>query len=243
MKTPLSNFIPINRKLFKHEFWAEKRQYSKFEAWLDLITSARFDNTEGRVLIGSNIVRWNRGELPASIRFLMERWGWTKNKVESFLKLLKSEQMITTRTAPNTTQTIITICNYESYNTINKTASQQTGHQPDTDPTTAGQQPDETNKANKQKIDKQRTIYRAFAHLVLFTDEYDKLIDAGYTVNHINKILDEVENYKNNKKYTSLYLTAKKWLERENLNQTNAAAGAGKIVQITNAFQQALQYR
>lgn len=111
----LTNFLPLSRKLFTHELWHEKRVYSKFEAWLDLLKEARFDRTETRMLIGNTIVRWGRGEIPASLRFLAERWGWSKNKADSFLKLLTNEGMISKRTAQGTAQTIITICNYEDY--------------------------------------------------------------------------------------------------------------------------------
>lgn len=252
MKAPLSNFIPLNRKLFKHAFWVEKRAYSRFEAWLDLIVEARFDNSEARKLIGGVIVQWGRGELVASIRFLMERWGWTKNKVESFLKLLKSEGMIKTRTADRTAQTVITICNYDAYNSIKEISGQQTGQEPDSNRTAAGQEPDKTNKENKEQKSKEREIYRHFAHLILFTDEYFKLIDLGYTKAQIDHMLNEIENYKYNKKYNSLYYTTKKWLQKEknvaapgaNFNPGNTANGnnAGRIVKIANAFEEALQY-
>ncbi|MEO6523919.1 MAG: hypothetical protein ABIN91_19705 [Mucilaginibacter sp.] len=238
---PLSNFIPINRNLFKHELWAEKRAYSRFEAWLDLITTARFDTTEGRMMIGSTIVRWNRGELVASLRYLGERWGWGKTKVDNFLKLLKAEEMIKTETAAGTANTLITICNYDTYNTVKQTEGQPQGQAEDSTRTTEGQHEDKTNKENKEQINKQREIYRGFAHLTLFTDEYLKLIDMGHTQKQIDKILDEVENYKNNKKYTSLFLTAKKWLEKEEQLAAVANTG-GRILKIANAFQDALQY-
>lgn len=241
MKTQLSNFIPINRKLFVHEFWLEKRSYSKFEAWLDLIATARYDNTEARVMIKSNVVRYERGEMVASLRYLGTRWGWSKTKVNNFLKLLKAEGMAKTRTAEGTEHTIITICNYDTYNSISKSERQHEGHDGDSTRTAEGHDEDKSNKENKEQQSKQREIYRGFAHLVLFTDEYCTLIDAGYTKPQIDKILDEVENYKNNKNYTSLFLTAKKWLEKE---QVAAAtdAGGGRIFKIANAFQEAMQH-
>lgn len=57
--------------------------------------------------------------------------------------------------------------------------------------------------------------YRAFAHLKISYDEFDNLISQGYSKEEIDNILDAIQNYKKNKNYTSLYLTAKKWLEKE----------------------------
>ena len=56
--------------------------------------------------------------------------------------------------------------------------------------------------------------YRAFAHLCLSIEEFKKL-EVDYTKQQIDKVLDAIENYKNNKSYKSLYLTAKNWLLKE----------------------------
>jgi hypothetical protein len=68
-----------------------------------------------------------------------------------------------------------------------------------------------TNKPDNQVT----TYYRSFLHLNLTLEEFEKLKALGYSQKQIDSILDAVENYKKNKDYTSLYLTAKKWLERE----------------------------
>lgn len=146
----LSNYIPVSRKLFDHDFWDEKREFSRFEAWLDLIQTARFEDAETRKLIGNRYITWGRGELVASLRYLAERWGWSKNKVDCYLKLLISEQMITKRTAEGTAQTIITICKYDSYNTQIKKTGQGTGQQRDRKGTAQGQQRDKTNKEEER---------------------------------------------------------------------------------------------
>lgn len=69
------------------------------------------------------------------------------------------------------------------------------------------------------KEDKSKVYYRAFAHLKLSFSEFDKL-NIIYNQTQIDNVLDAIENYKDNKKYTSLYLTAKKWLSKEFPKQT-----------------------
>lgn len=89
----MSGFIPIRRSLFKHFLFKENRVFSRFEAWLDLIQMASFtdENTE---IISGKIVSRGRGEIIASLRFLMKRWGWSMSKVSDFLELLRSQQMV-----------------------------------------------------------------------------------------------------------------------------------------------------
>lgn len=71
---------------------------------------------------------------------------------------------------------------------------------------------------NKQETNKQETnkqVYRAFAHLKLYIEDFEKLIELGYSKIEIDLILDKIENYKKNTTYKSLYLTSKNWLEKE----------------------------
>ncbi|WP_147425665.1 hypothetical protein [Mucilaginibacter gracilis] len=74
---------------------------------------------------------------------------------------------------------------------------------------------------NKDKIKTKlnQNIYREFEHLAISVDEFDLLIDLGYSKHEIDEIIDAVHNYKDNKKYTSLYLTVKNWLGK-NAEQT-----------------------
>jgi hypothetical protein len=58
-----------------------------------------------------------------------------------------------------------------------------------------------------------KDIYRSFAHLYITNADVEKLLDK-YSINEIDDVLDSIENFKGNKKYTSLYLTANKWLSK-----------------------------
>lgn len=68
------------------------------------------------------------------------------------------------------------------------------------------------NKVNE--IKKDVNIYRAFKHLSITVEQVEKLKNDYYQ-SQIDDILDAIENRADNKKYTSLYFTAKNWLRKE----------------------------
>ena len=62
------------------------------------------------------------------------------------------------------------------------------------------------------KENKNVNIFRKISHLILTNDENKDLLKLGYKQGYINQILDNIENYSENSKYNSLFLTAKNWL-------------------------------
>lgn len=60
---------------------------------------------------------------------------------------------------------------------------------------------------------KEKDIYRSFAHLSMSLTEFNKL-EIEYTKQQIDGVIDAIQNFANNKKYKSLYLTAKNWLKK-----------------------------
>lgn len=123
-------YIKISRKFFDHPFYKEKREYSKAEAWLDLIQICAYDNDNSMLYKGKVIV-WGRGQIVASVRYLQQRWNWKSvDKVFSFLELLRSQNMIETDNEQGIGR--ITLCKYDDYNdapnakrTHNRTHSEQ----------------------------------------------------------------------------------------------------------------------
>ena len=109
-------FLRLNRKFFTDEMWNEPRTFSNCEAWLDLIQSARFEAAPRKMSVGGREVNLNRGEYPASVRFLARRWRWTERRVRTYLTKLKENGMLTIRKEGGLS--VMRLTEYEVYNPL-----------------------------------------------------------------------------------------------------------------------------
>lgn len=166
-------YITISRRLFDHEFFTERREYSKFEAWLDLIQLCAFDNANTMMHHGK-VIKWGRGQTIASVRYLQQRWCWGSiDKVTCYLNLLRSQQMILIDTEQGIGR--ITLCKYDDYNQVSNT-------KPDRHQTDTRQRPDEIKEYNKLNKDKEREARAKsfYETLVPFVSTYGKEMLRGF---------------------------------------------------------------
>ncbi|MBK3798267.1 hypothetical protein GAY33_03270 [Azospirillum brasilense] len=85
--------------------------YTEREAWEWIIENSAWKPT--RVRIKSVVVDVRRGQLAASLRFMAEAWQWQNPRVSRFLTRLEKEGMI--ECIADAGVTVITVCNYEQY--------------------------------------------------------------------------------------------------------------------------------
>ena len=106
-----NGWISLHRKILEHPFYKEKRKFSKLEAWIDLLLQA--NHKDNKFILGNEMVEVEKGSFITSELKLMERWGWGKSKLRTFLKMLEDDNMIVKKT--DRKKTTITICNYCVY--------------------------------------------------------------------------------------------------------------------------------
>ena len=116
-------YILINRCIEDHWLWTEK-PFTRGQAWIDLILMANF--TDSQMMTKGQIVKIKRGQVFRTIGFLAERWGWNKKKVRTFLDLLRGHAMVTTEGSAQ--GTLITIENYETWQTLGHERGTSLGH-------------------------------------------------------------------------------------------------------------------
>lgn len=118
-----TGYIRMHRRVFEHPLFAGD-SFSPREAWLALVAQAAWKpcvvDVEGRK------VCLDRGQLVASVRFLAEQWKWGKSTVSRYLRKLEAEVMIV-GTANGASGKLITICNYDEYQTVATDAGTASG--------------------------------------------------------------------------------------------------------------------
>lgn len=87
--------IKIARRFFRDDpFWNEPREFSRAEAWLDILQMAAWTKAELRVNTGERRTLL-RGQFSASLRFLATRWNWSKSKGQRFIETLVRMDRVT----------------------------------------------------------------------------------------------------------------------------------------------------
>jgi DNA replication protein DnaD len=139
---PNKSFIKLSRKVRQHWLWKASRKKTKFEAWIDLLFRANFE--AGKEPYGHDLIDLKRGELLCSQEGLAKDWGWDRSAVRHFLKQLESDQMVIMKVTNKFT--VITLCNYATYNDKQPAQQQQDNNNP-----TSKQHQDNTYKNDKNK--------------------------------------------------------------------------------------------
>lgn len=174
-------FILLHRKIRDSALWPKNKPFTKTEAWLDLMMMARFDKEPIEILLGNEIVMCGRGQIVKSINTYQKQWNWGAQRVKSFFEILLKLKQIEKKTTTKTT--IITICNYDSYQSEQQTENKRkaNGKQTESKRITTKKQclnnEEQLNNENKE----QRKVNN-----VSEIEDLKKIIFKAYNFNEIN---------------------------------------------------------
>ena len=105
----MNNFIKIDRKILKWEWWNDINT-SRLFIYMLIAANWKDNNYKGEVI--------KRGSFPSSISELAKETSLTENEIRTALKHLKSTGEITSKS--HSKYTIFTIKNYDTYQSINE---------------------------------------------------------------------------------------------------------------------------
>ena len=186
----MSGWIKIHRQIIEWEWFTDT---NTFRVFLQLLLKANHKEKKYRGMV------LKVGTIITSRDILAFETSLSVQQVRTALDKLKSTNEITIKTSSQ--GTIIEVVNYSKYQLA---TNEVTNKQPINNQQVTTNKNDKNNKEN---------IYRGFQHLFITEDEVKKLLDK-HTITQINDVLNDIENYKQNTKYKSLYLTAVKWLQK-----------------------------
>lgn len=171
-------YVSIHREIVDHWVW-EDRPFSYGQAWIDLILLANH-KTEKFPYKGG-IIEGQRGTVYRSLSFLADRWGWSRDKVRRFIRLLECDGMVRVNTT--THNTTVTLVNYGKFQDQVTTNRQQI----DSKPTANRQQAatyNNSNNSNNSNNKKKGTFVPP-----TFTEVETYCLESGHKID-INAFID-----------------------------------------------------
>lgn len=166
-------WISIHRKIRECVIWDYDEPFTRRDAWIDLLLLANHRDKD--TLFDGKKITIKRGQYLTSVRKLAEEWGWGKNKTLAYLRLLEECEMIT-RDA-DSRRTLITIVNYDIYQSENIEERTVTGQSEDSKGTATGHRRATNNNDNNVNNENNKNIYNpSFAE---FWKIYPRKNDKG----------------------------------------------------------------
>lgn len=233
----MSGFFLMHRGWRDNEIF--KGEFSRADAWVWLIENACWKPTRSR--IKGQTVELDRGEMSFSQRFLAEKWGWSKSRVDRFIAELRDEGMIETRSKIGATaghsagqgQSILRVCNYSKYQDMSDAS--RGNDDPETG-ATAGQQRGKEEQGNNKtnnlgggaSAQKQRGPY-AFEGKVIKLNQadFDRWSATYHAIPDLRAELSSFDVWWVNQPEVE----RKRWFSRteQNLNRKHQAAVANAV--------------
>jgi len=107
-------WVKVSRQLRDHWLWKRER-FTWGQAWIDLLLRAA--HKDRKVRQGNQLVTVKRGQVLVSQRQLASQWGWARNTIAHWLRILNSDEMLSHEVShgPEGGYTLITILNYGRY--------------------------------------------------------------------------------------------------------------------------------
>jgi hypothetical protein len=107
-------WIKLYRSSFENRLYFDE-PFTRFQAWIDLLLLA--NHKDGSFFKRGNIVKVPRGTVARSMKELADRWQWSEAKVSRFIQFLESEYIRQVKAQKSNVTTLITILNYDRYQT------------------------------------------------------------------------------------------------------------------------------
>ena len=255
-----AGFVFLHRSIRDHWIWKDAL---KLKWWIDILMEC--NHSDQKVSIGYDLIECKRGQSINSLLTWSMFWRIDVSTVRRFFNLLENDKMIVTENVQKTTR--LTVCNYDSYNTISagKAILKDTQRNSDAIPTQFGRNSDAIQTKNEDKNDTKNEDKNVFSGYspqeIIDFKKFEKWIlehaprvakmKEPFTIKNffalkekvtgaeISEFLESMHNYEKLLiNNRSSYLTILKWIKREkNGTHINGSKASNKQAGVNSLIQ------
>ena len=181
-----------------HRGWMEnpalvgaREQYCRRAAWAWMIEQAVW---KPRALnISGKTIHLERGQFSFSLRYLAAAWGWSVASVRRFIERLETDTMIGTSTG--TGQLVITICNYDKYQSDADASGTDGGTPSGTEPAQERHKEEEGKNINIDIGQNRFDEWWSFVPKKVSKGQAEKAFKAALKKTNFQTLLDGIQAY------------------------------------------------